>query len=57
MKTAGNKSIANNRAGRWSNRRQIAISFSSGGRNSFEHQNKFLILGLNNELRLPGRRL
>jgi len=30
------------------------FSFGSGGRNSFEHQNKFLILGINNELRLPG---
>ncbi len=28
---------------RWSNRQQFAISFCSGGRNFFEHQNKFLI--------------
>ena len=42
-KTTANKSIANSGAGRWSNRMHIAISFGSGGRSSFEHQNKFLI--------------
>jgi len=44
-------------AGRWSNRLHIAICFGSGGRNSFEPQNKFLIFEINNELQLPGRRL
>jgi hypothetical protein len=29
-------------AGAWSNGLNIAISFGSGGSNSFEHQNKFL---------------
>jgi len=29
------------------------VSLGLGGRNSFEHQNKFLIFGINNELRLP----
>lgn len=38
-----NKSIANSVAERWSNRLHIALSFGSDGRNSFEHQNKFLI--------------
>ena len=42
-KYAPNKSIANSGAGRWSNRRNIAISFGSGRRNSFKHQNKLLI--------------
>jgi len=37
-------SIANSRAGRWSNRQHIVISFGSGGRNSDEHQNKLLIV-------------
>ena len=41
---AGNKSIVNSGAGSWSNRQHIAISFGSGGRNSFEHQNKIFNL-------------
>ncbi len=36
-----NKSIANSGAGRWRNRPHIAINSGSGGRNPFEHQNKF----------------
>ena len=42
-KTIANKSMANSGAGRWSNRQHIAIGNGSGGMNSFEHQNKFLI--------------
>jgi len=36
-------SIANSWVGGWSNRQQITIIFGSGGRNFFEHRNKFLI--------------
>jgi len=38
-----NKSIADSGAERWSNRLHNATIFGSGGRNSFEHQYKFLI--------------
>ena len=40
------KGIANRWGWTLSNRQQIAISFGSGGKSSFEHQNKFLIYEL-----------